>query len=138
MGKQIRMKSTAEKIEVNDNGDYILLPLGDDKFVRSFYKMLDDVQKKIKTEPAPSLDGDSAPESIMQEMDRVIDVSDFLFERTEKLFGEGTCQKVFGECRPGLLMFWEFFNAILPFMEEYQKDCDSSLKKYSQNRTGSV
>lgn len=37
--------------------------------------------------------------------------------------------EVFGECRPGVIMFWEFFNEILPFVENYLKDYDSGFKK---------
>lgn len=134
MGNKISMQSSTKKIEVNDDGEYILLPLGDDKFISSFYKMMDDVQKKIKSEQSKDTGGDN----IIEEMEKVVSVSDFLFERTESVFGAGTCKKVFGECRPGVLMFWEFFNAILPFVEEYQKECASAMKKYSPGRTGSI
>lgn len=87
---KINVKSKVEKIEVNDNGDYILLPLGDAKFVLAFYDMMEEVQKKIKGIKANS---DDAPQDIRDELEKMASVSDFLFEQTEKVFGEGTCRK---------------------------------------------
>ncbi len=138
MTKKIKMESTTIKIEVNDNGDFILLPLGDEKFILDFYKMLDEVRKKINTDTGNNPDSDSDPENIIAKMQRMTEVSDFLFERTESVFGAGTCKKVFGEGRPGVIMFWEFFNKILPFLEEYQNEHNVGLKKYNAGRTGSV
>lgn len=138
MANSIRINKGVQKIEVNDDGDYILLPLGDDTFIQSFYKMLDDVKKKAETAAGESSSKEESPESILGEMEKVVGVGDFLFDKTEHLFGEGTCRKVFGEIRPGVSMFMEFFDAIIPFIEEYQRERDSRLNKYGAGRMGSV
>lgn len=138
MANSIRINSGTKKIEVNDEGDYILLPLADDKFIKSFYKMLDDVKKKTETAVSELPSEDESDETILGAMDEVIGVGDCLFEQTERLFGDGTCRKVFGEIRPGVTLFMEFFNAIIPFIEEYQQERDSRLNKYGAGRTGSV
>lgn len=138
MANGIRINSGVKKIEVNDDGDYITLPLGNDTFIRDFYKTLDDVQKRVKDEQSKVKSSSDDSDNILEEMDRVIGVGDYLLEQTERLFGEGTCKKVFGDMRPGVSMFMEFFDAIIPFIEEYQKERDSRLNKYGAGRTGSV
>ena len=100
--------------------------------------MLDEVKKKAETAAGESSSKEESPESILGEMEKVVGVGDFLFDKTEHLFGEGTCRKVFGEIRPGITLFMEFFDAIIPFIEEYQRERDSRLNKYGAGRTGSV
>lgn len=138
MANSIRINSGNLKIEVNDDGEYIILPLGSEKFIQSFYKMMDDLRKKTETAANELKASDESPESILNELDQVVSVSDSLFEQTEQLFGEGTCRKVFGETRPGIIPMIEFFDALLPFIEDYQKERASRLNKYDAARTGSV
>ena len=45
MANVIRLNGV-KRIEVNDEGEYILLPVGDDQFLRNFYALVDEAQKK--------------------------------------------------------------------------------------------
>ena len=42
----IRVQSAVKKIEVNDNGEYISLNLGDSSFPERFFAMVDNIQKR--------------------------------------------------------------------------------------------
>ena len=120
-----------KRIEVNDDGDCITIPVGDDSFLRGFYEALDDIQKAAAS---VKIDGDD----ILVAMDTVIDFDRQTSEKVDGLFGEGTCRKVFGDgVLPGLEMILEFFAAVVPYLEEYRKDRAAALGKYSAARRGS-
>lgn len=133
MANSIRVNSGAKKIEVNDNGEYILLPLGSDSFIRDFYNLMKYIKGESEKFQENGID-DITEESI----DSIVGISDTVFEKVEKLLGDGTCQKVFGDCKPGIGMFMEFFDALVPFIEEYQEAQNAKLSKYNAGRTGSV
>lgn len=131
MGNSIRIDSGTKRIEVNDNGDVILLPLGDDGFVRDFYKLVDSFREKTQ-----ALNVDDS--DIIGSMDRVAGMNAGLKEQVDKFFGDGTCEKVFGPITPGIDYFLEFFYQLLPFFEEHTQKRVSRMNKYSAGRTGSV
>lgn len=131
MGNSIRIDSGTKRIEVNDNGDVILLPLGDDGFTRNFYQLLDDFRRKAETVRVDEND-------ILRSMDRITDMNAGMKADVDKLFGEGTCEKVFGDITPGIDYFLDFFYQLLPFFEEHSKKRTARMSKYSAGRTGSV
>ena len=45
----IRVKTSAKRIEVNDNGEYIVLDFGDNSFPDRFFAMVDRVQEQANT-----------------------------------------------------------------------------------------
>lgn len=131
MENSIRIDSGTKRIEVNDNGDVILLPLGDDGFVRDFYKLVDSFREKAQTVTVDEND-------IVGSMDRVSELNAGLRDQTDKLFGEGSCKKVFGDITPGVDLFLEFFTQLLPFFEEHTRKRVARMNKYSAGRSGSV
>ena len=131
MGNSIRIDSGTKRIEVNDDGEVILLPLGDDGFTRDFYKMLDGLQKKADAMKVDEND-------IIGSMDRVAAMNAGLKAEVDKLFGAGTCKKVFGDITPSIDLMTDFFFQLLPFFEEYANKRTSRMSKYSAGRTGSV
>lgn len=129
----IRISSGTKKIEVNDNGEYIILPLGSDNFIRDFYKLMKYIQdetEKLKNEIKEDITEDN--------INGIVTISNSVFGKVEELFGAGTCKKVFGDIEPGLSLFMEFFDSLSPFVEEYQKAQNAKLNKYDARRTGSV
>lgn len=129
MANAIRITGV-KRIEVNDDGECIILPVGDDSFVKKFYELVEDTKKK-----ADGMQPDN--ENIMGFMDDVIEFDKELKERVDGLFGADTCRKVFGDILPSVDMFIEFFSLILPFFEDYKKDRMTKLNKYSAGRKGS-
>lgn len=113
MANVIRLNGV-KRIEVNDEGEYILLPVGDDQFLRNFYALVDEAQKK-----AAEIQTDS--NDILGSMDVIVAFDKYMMERVDGLFGAETCHKVFGNILPGVEMFLEFFTLLTPYLEEYKK-----------------
>lgn len=129
MGNSIRLGGV-KKIEVNDNGEYITLPVGDDRFLKAFYQLLDKASNSAQEVKMDEND-------ITGSMDAVIDFDQNMKEQVDELFGAETCRKVFGDILPGAGMFIEFFFAVLPFLEEDQKRRIETMNKYGAGRMGS-
>lgn len=127
---RISISSGAKRIEVNDSGDYIILPVGDDSFIQRFTSMMEEIQGQ-----AQSLKMDE--QDILGSMESLVAIDQSIKEKVDNLFGEGTCKKVFGDILPGIDMFFEFFEALLPFIEEHQKSRADKMNKYSASRAGS-
>lgn len=127
---KINISSGVKRIEVNDAGEYITLPVGDDSFIQRFTSMMDEIQKQ-----AEKLKMDE--QDILGSMANLVAVDESIKEKIESLFGEGTCRKVFGDILPGIDMFLEFFEQLLPFIEEHQKSRTEKMNKYSASRAGS-
>lgn len=127
----IRVNGGAKKIEVNDEGEFILLPVGDDGFTRDFYRLLEDFRKRAEAVRVTK-------EDIAGSMDQVVGLSAEMKEKVDALFGPGTCGKVFGELTPGVDLLLDFFYQLLPFFEESVKKRSERMNKYSARRTGSV
>jgi len=131
MADKIRVNSGTKCIEVNDQGECILLPLGDNSFVCGFYKLVDGFRQQME---AVKL----SEEDILGGMEQVNSLSAAFKGEVDALFGEDTCRKVFGDITPGIDMFMDFFDQLLPFFEEHSKSRVQRLSKYSAGRTGSV
>lgn len=131
MGNSIRVDSGTKRIEVNDDGDVILLHLGDDSFIRDFYKMADNFRQQAESVKVDEND-------IVGNMDQVANLNTSMKEEMDKLFGEGTCKKVFGDITPSVDLFMDFLYQLLPFFEEHTKKRVDRMNKYSAGRTGSV
>ena len=129
MANVIRLNGV-KRIEVNDEGEYILLPVGDDQFLRNFYALVDEAQKK-----AAEIQTDS--NDILGSMDVIVAFDKYMMERVDGLFGAETCHKVFGNILPGVEMYLEFFTLLTPYLEEYKKDRAEAISKYSAGRRGS-
>lgn len=138
----IRVNSGVKKIEVNDNGDFIFLPLSNDKFVRRFYDLVDEFEKLGKE--IEESDADAS-------FDKVISFSDTCNEKIDNLFGEGTCGKVFNDffetikdCPVddykgmGTALILDLLYQLMPFIEEYQKERETHFNKYAPGKLGSA
>ncbi len=127
----IRVSSGTKKIEVNDDGEFILLPLGDDGFTRGFYNLLNDFQKRAEAVKLTD-------EDITGSMDQIVKLNAEIAEKVDGLFGNGTCKKVFGDITPGIDMILDFFFQLLPFFEDAAKKRAERMNKYNAGRAGSV
>ena len=48
MENKIRIASGVKKIEVNDEGEFISLPVADDNYVVRFYRLMDGIGERAK------------------------------------------------------------------------------------------
>lgn len=134
MENKIRITRGIKKIEVNDDGEFIFLPVSDDGFVVRFYKLMDQISeqaKELEEQEASDITGR------LDLVEKVVGMEQKTKRDVEDLFGEGTCRKVFGEILPSMDLFVEFFGSILPFFEEYKKERMRKMGKYGADRTGS-
>jgi len=128
-----------KRIEVNDQGEYIILPLGDQAFmsgliglVQSFKGMESSYQAgfdKINAMPtsteAEQIDKCAAACKFNTE------VCDELREKVDSLFKDEVCRKVFGPITPGLYEFAQFFNQLAPFVQKAQEERFAHIRKYT-------
>lgn len=139
----IRVDTGVKRIEVNDDGDYIALNLNDHDFPNRFFAMLDKVQniadeaepkeKEIRESCEPgSMEFLRAFSALDNEVHRAISAE------VDALFGPGTCRKVFGDIVPGVELFDDFFQQLMPYIEEFGRERAKRLSKYSAARTGNV
>ena len=140
----IRIDTGAKRIEVNDNGEYIVLNFADQSFPPRFYNMLEDFKRKQedfknraeKIDSDQTLSEDERNESGFQ---LNMEIHSYFREQVDKLLGSETCRKVFGDIIPSYELFAEFFEKLTPFFEEYAKDREKKIaKKYNPSRSGNV
>lgn len=132
---KLRIDTGVRKIEVNDNGEYIMLQVADQSIpakVKKFAKAVEVKAAKLSelTESENETDIEAAAELAYE-----LDV--FAKASIDDIFGDGTCKKVFGDIVPPFEMYIEFIEAIIPYFEAYNKERVQRLAKYSANRVGS-
>lgn len=139
----IRVNTGEKKIEVNDNGDFITLNFGDHDFPNRFFAMLDRVQK-LAEEAGPQETAiretfESGSMELARELTKLdCTVHRAIMEEVDGLFGADTCRKVFGDIVPGVELFDDFFQQLLPYFEQFGKERAERLSKYSAARVGNA
>lgn len=133
MNGKIRISNGVKKIEVNDDGEFILLPVSDDGFVLSFYRLMEDIKKR-GNELSEEIGGEETVDSV----EKIVAVEREIKQKVDTLFGDGTCKKVFGDILPSMDLFVEFFGSLVPFLEEYKNERTAKMEKYNAGRTGSA
>lgn len=133
MNGKIRINSGVKKIEVNDDGEFILLPVSDDGFVLNFYRLMEDIQKS-----GESISKDIAEITAVDQVEKIVAEEEEIKRKVDSLFGESTCKKVFGDILPSMDLFVEFFGSLVPFLEEYKNERLEKMGKYNAERTGSA
>ena len=131
---KLRIDTGVRKIEVNDNGDYIMLQVADQSIPAKLKKFVKAVEAKAAklAELTDSEDNAEAVEELAYELDVFSKAS------IDDIFGDGTCKKVFGDIVPPIEMYIEFIEAITPYFQEYALNRAKKLSKYSPNRMGSA
>ena len=139
----IRVSTGAKRIEVNDDGDYIVLDFSDNSFPDRFFGMIDRVQE-LANEAAPKekeieAEHEKGSDGYMRATAALLrKVHEDIMSEVDGLFGAGTCKKVFGDIVPGIELYDDFFTQLMPYFEEAGKERVQRMSKYSANRTGNV
>lgn len=135
----IMIDAGTKVIGVNDNGETIRLPLGDQEFTRSFLKLMQEFSEKAQeiSEQIRSVKEDT------DKVTQLVTVADLnlticrqMKERVDAVFADEVCRKVFGDIVPGLDAFSEFFEKLSPFVLEHQKNMrdksEERVRKYTE------
>lgn len=139
----IRVNTGDKRIEVNDNGDYIVLNLSDISFPDRFFSMVDRVQARADeaAEKAKKLEAQCEPggEALIRAAASLYrELHEGVMAEVDALFGPNTCKKVFGDIVPGIELFDDFFQQLMPYFEQFGKERAKRLSKYSAARTGNA
>lgn len=146
MSDSIRVSNGTKHIEVNDNGEYITLALGDQMFLNRILDLLDEfngIQQDTKDRGAQieAMPEDTA-EQQMVKMRAMADINlethQRLKNRLDEVIGPDTCRKVFGDIVPAMEMYADFFEKLLPFIEKYAQERGKKISKYSPKRKGNT
>ncbi len=141
MSDSIRISSGEKKIEVNESGDFITLEMKNTTFMNGLLCLI----KELETESnalssrISQVEGGSI-EEISATMAQAEEVCGKLAEKTDGLFGEGTCRKVFGEQAPGIYEFADFFGQIGTLIRKYGEEENAKaveiVEKYKEKYAG--
>lgn len=139
----IRVATGAKRVEVNDDGDYIVLDFSDNSLPDRFFAMVDHVQdlandampeaEKIEAQHEKGSDGYMRATAALWRK-----VHEDIMIEVDGFFGQGTCKKVFGDIVPGIELYDDFFNQLMPYFEQAGKERAQRMSKYSAARTGNV
>ena len=123
MSNYIRVNREAQKIEVNDSGDFIMLELKNTTFMSNLIGLMRELEANSKNllSQVPQTECNSV-EEVSAVMDQAAEVCGRLAERTDEVFGAGTCRKVFGEHPPGIYEFYDFFGQIGALIRKYGEE----------------
>lgn len=133
MDGKLRVK-TGLKIEVNDEGDFIVLYVEDAGFIERFYGIVSAFEKVSQDME----DAENRQLSEKEQLSLVIEKTKLIMEKIDGLFGEDTCKKVFGDIIPSAYAIADFFEQLLPVFNQYADERQRKLKeKYSGARKGS-
>jgi len=110
-----------------DVGELVFNPT-DTLFAERFYALLGEMKKtlndfKAKGEALKTAerDEDGMPVNMQEHIALQKDLCDYLREKIDKTFGDGTSQKAFDEVR-NLDVYVQFFDGILPFFQQARSE----------------
>lgn len=142
----LRVDSGVKTIEVNDNGDFISIPISDTTFYERFASLLKNFEKKqIEIEQQGKELSEKHKDKPNNDVDMIVDTIGLyanlckdVCAELDNLFGEGCCQKVFvGVKAPSVELVGDFFEKITPLLNQYAKERNQRINLiYNKNRKG--
>lgn len=127
----IRVKSSL-RINVNDKGDIILIPVEDTQFIEDFFDMLD-----AFSQASENIRRKTAGKNTAEQVKPVAEEMRGMMTQLDNLFGEGCCKKVFGNIVPTPYIMADFFDQMVPILNKYANDRQAKIaEKYNRNRRG--
>lgn len=140
--REVKFGKTYEEIKVNENGDTIKIPVGDNAFKDKFFdiiKFFDGMQQEINSRYS-ELSKEIEDEAKLRRIDYELEdeYTQKVCAMIDGLFEKNTMKKCYPEAeKPNLLMVADFFGNIAPEIAdiygERQKNIDSM---YNRNRKG--
>lgn len=144
--EKIRVNTGVKRIEVNDNGDYIALSLSDNDFLNRFFTLYENSQKlanEYASSEAQIIEkyqgaAETSEACLREVLSIYTEAGKSMMSEIDNLFGEGTCKKVFGDITPSFELYFDFFEQLTPYLQEFAKEKTQRMSKYSAARTGNV
>lgn len=128
--EKIRVRKGIE-VEVNDNGDTIMLLVEDMQFMDGFYGIIDKF-----TQAAERISGIET-ENTKEQLQLLIKECKNLTQEIDLVFGEECCKKVFGNIVPTPYAMTDFFDQLTPILGRYANERQSKIgQKYNKYRQG--
>ena len=142
----IRVNTGVKRIEVNDDGDYITLSLSDNDFLNRFFALYENSQKMANEFSSSEAqirekyqgDAETSAACLREVLSIYTEAGKNMMSEVDNLFGAGTCQKVFGDITPSFELYYDFFEQLNPYLQEFAKEKTQRMSKYSAARTGNV
>lgn len=140
----IRVESRERRILVNDEGEYIVLPVGNPEFIASLMVLLTDFDEKAAQQRERAQEISAMPEDTTAEtLKRLnaaaqlnLEISRDMAERVNSMFGADACRKVFGTDAPSLYAFADFFDQLTPYIRQFAEEeaaaSQERVRKYSE------
>ena len=135
----IRITRNIKRIEVNDQGECIVLDFDDLNLPYRYYNMLRKMEQdriKFNEELAEKLKGKTDEEATAELIEAERRLNIYFRDAVDEVFGEGTCRKVYGDILPSIDMHMQLFDELRPYFEEEAKRRREKMNKYSARRTG--
>lgn len=142
----LRINSGIKNIEVNDNGDYISIPISDTSFFERFGDMMKNFERKqTEIEQQGKELSEKHKDKSDDDVDMIVDTIELYSKlckdvciELDNLFGEGCCRKVFvGVEIPSVELIGDFFEQITPLLQKYAQERNQKINlMYSRNRKG--
>lgn len=141
MSDKISVNSGVKVIEVNDAGETISLPLGDQAFTNGLLELMQlfsvkagEVAQACKNIDIVA-DASAKAEQLSTAASLNLKVCTEMKERVDALFGDEVCRKVFGDIVPSMTAFSDFFDQLAPFIEEYGREREAKLRQRLEKYT---
>lgn len=133
MENRIRVNSGIV-VEVNDNGETIIINAEDKTFIERLFGLMDRFDAF-----ADKMSGEEVKK--LNDRERLkVDIAETkeIMAEIDAIFGEETCRKVFGNIVPNQYLIADFFDQMVPIAEQYMDVRQKEIaKKYSSKRKGS-
>lgn len=127
---KLRIDNGTKKIEVNDKGEFIELPLGDQSFPDRFFDFANKIIGRYE-----GISGSIDLLEAEEQRKKMLEVARENMKDVDELLGEGTCRKVFGDIVPDDYMVMELFEKLTPFIQKFGENRRKEIqKKYAPKR----
>ncbi len=137
--QKIRITRNIKKIEVNDQGECIVLDFDDLNLPYRYYNMLRKLEQdriSFNAELAEKLKGKTDTEVTEELIEAERRLNIYFRDAVDEVFGEDTCRKVYGDILPSIDMHLQLFDELRPYFEEEAKRRCEKMNRYSARRTG--
>ena len=139
----LRVERQAKTIQVNDQGEYIVLNLDDQQFLPELLKLMNDFKGISEKNESRVREIEEMPDGTDKEyMEKVetsavfnLEICKELKRRIDQTFHDDVCRKVFGDIVPSVAAFAEFFDQlgdlIKKFTDERRAVQNDRISKYT-------
>lgn len=148
-GMSLRVDSGIRKIEVNDAGEYIEVSVNDAGLMARFAEMVDNLDaklpeleafdKEIEEQYKDITDVKQKAKAYAEVSKKQAEVYSYCMEELDRVFGKGTCRKVFGEnVIADDFMILSFLDQMKPILMNIQRERADKIKGKYARRTGAM